>query len=150
MARPDPARGQVVRFKYLWRREEHEGLSEGEKHRPCAVVVSIPEQQQSPERVMVCAITHSEPEPPTVGVPIPVEAKGDTGLDEKCSWVIVSEVNKVSWSSTRFIRTNAGQWTYGVLPEEVMETVRKAIMERIKANEIDVIHRDQIDERVNR
>jgi|SRR4051812_2439780 hypothetical protein len=99
---------------------------------------------------MVCAITHSPPEPPTIGIEIPAEAKGDTGLDEDRSWVIVNEVNKVGWSSSRFTRTNLGRWTYGVLPEEVMTAVRDAIRDRIKANQMDVVDRDQIDERTAR
>lgn len=150
MERPAPQYGHVVRFEYLWRAEEHDGHADGAKFRPCAVVVALEPKGDEPQRVMVCAITHTEPRPPSVGIEIPPEANQVAGLDEDRSWVIVSEVNKVQWSSRRFSRTNYGKWEYGVLPQEVMNAVRRAIADGIRAAQMDVVDRDQIDERVSR
>jgi hypothetical protein len=99
---------------------------------------------------MLCPITHTEPTPPSVGIEISSEDSKESGLDDQRSWVIVSEVNKVSWSSGRFERTNFGKWEYGELPEQVMMAIREAIVARVSAGQMDVIDREQIDERVDR
>jgi hypothetical protein len=147
VARPDPERGHVVRFEYLWASEESQGYADGEKYRPCAVVVTIAAKGDQPLRTMLCGITHTEPKPPSEGVAIPPQAKAAMGLDDEPSWAIISEVNTVNWSDARFRRTVTGGWTYGALPFEVMEEIREKMVARIKAGTVDILDRNRIDER---
>ncbi|MCL6682887.1 type II toxin-antitoxin system PemK/MazF family toxin [Sphingomonas alba] len=147
MSRPDPQYGQVVRFEYLWASEAAEGYAEGEKRRPCAIIVTIAAKDDKPLRTMLCAITHSQPRPPQEGVELSADAKKAAGLDDEPSWVLTSEVNTVNWDSRRFSRTPSGDWAYGVLPAEVMREIRDKIMARNKAGKMDIVDRENIDRR---
>jgi hypothetical protein len=147
VARPDPERGQVIRFEYLWASEESQGYADGEKYRPCAIVVTIAPKGDKPLRAMLCGITHTRPRPPSEGVAIPAQAKAALGLDAEPSWAIISEVNTVNWSDARFRKTPSGGWTYGELPAQVMEEIRDKMIARIKAGTVDILDRDRIDER---
>ena len=150
MARPDPQRGQVVRYEYLWASEAlQDGLSEGEYPRPCAVVVQIAPKDGGPLQAMLCGITHTEPRPPSEGILVPPDLKRSLGLDDQPSWVITSEVNTVNWSDRRFVKTPSGQWEYGVFPRELMEEIRDRMMVRIRAGSMDVVNRPEIDKRVS-
>ena len=137
----------MVRYEYLWASEELQGYAEAEKVRPCAVVVAIQAKDEAPVQAMLCGITHTEPRPPSEGVEIPADVKHSLGLDEKPSWVITSEVNTVNWSDRRFVRAPSGNWEYGELPREIMEQVRDQMMARIKAGEMDIVKRPEIDSR---
>lgn len=38
---PEPEPGLVIRYAYLWRREQETGREKGTKDRPCAVVLAL-------------------------------------------------------------------------------------------------------------
>jgi hypothetical protein len=38
MALPEPERGLVISYSYLWSHEAAEGAEEGRKNRPCVIV----------------------------------------------------------------------------------------------------------------
>jgi hypothetical protein len=58
---PDPHPGLVIRYAYLWKREHDQGREEGSKDRPCAIVVSVLDDEGEQE-AMVLPITHSAPQ----------------------------------------------------------------------------------------
>ena len=92
---PEPEVGLVISYSYLWK-EEEQGLVEGRKDRPCAMVltVEVPAAESSRRKqVAVAPITHSLPYDPNVAIEIPPRIKEHLGLDGKRSWVILEEVN---------------------------------------------------------
>ena len=59
---PEPERGLVVRYSYLWHSEAQRGQEEGVKERPCAIVIAVKRAKDGKNRVMVAPITHTPPE----------------------------------------------------------------------------------------
>ena len=57
MSFPEPYPGLVIRYSYLWKREQDEGREEGSKDRPCAVLLSVLDEDEERE-VLVLPITH--------------------------------------------------------------------------------------------
>ena len=76
---PEPYAGLVIRYSYLWKREQEAGREEGTKDRPCAVVMAIMDQDGEWE-VLVLPITHSPPDPADA-IEIPTATKKRLGLD---------------------------------------------------------------------
>ena len=56
MTFPDPHPGLVIHYAYLWKREHDEGHEEDGKNRPCAIVLSVLDDDGEQE-VMVLPIT---------------------------------------------------------------------------------------------
>lgn len=71
MALPDPERGLVVRYDFLCKHEHEEGRDHGRKDRPCAIVLVAKPDRHGRQKVLVCPITHSEPEREDEAIAIP-------------------------------------------------------------------------------
>lgn len=143
MAKPDPQGGLVIRYDYLWLREQQTGSLEGSKERPCAIVVAVPASDKNPLRAIVCGITHSEPEPPDEGIELPPKVKRHLGLDANRSWVIVSETNIVEWDDPGIVPTPSGDWAYGFVPEALADLIRNRVLERQASGTLPLIDRKQ-------
>ena len=48
MSLPEPERGLVIRYSYLWKSEHDEGRDEGIKDRPCAIVLNVTDGTSAP------------------------------------------------------------------------------------------------------
>ncbi len=97
---PEPEVGLVISYSYLWKEEEEQGLVEGRKDRPCAIVLTgeVPTAESNRRKqVAVAPITHSPPHDPSVAIEIPPRVKAHLGLDGERSWVILEEVNIFMW-----------------------------------------------------
>lgn len=114
----------VVRYEYLWQSREQQGESEGEKYRPCLIILAVPATDAEPAKAMVCAITHSRPRGDDIGIEIPDDAKTMMGLDGADQWVIVSEANLLNWNDVGLVQLSNGGWTYGTAPKSLAESVR--------------------------
>ena len=79
--------GTVIRYSYLWRREADEGLRDGRKHRPAAIISA----RTAGGETLVVPITHSEPSDPAMAIEVPAEERQRIGLDDERSWIIVAE-----------------------------------------------------------
>ena len=116
---PEPEVGLVISYSYLWKEEEEQGLVEGRKDRPCAIVLTIDvpaAESNRRKQVIVAPITHSPPHP-NVAVEIPPRVKEHLGLDGERSWVILDEVNIFTWPGfdLRPIRRGETRIDYGLL-----------------------------------
>ena len=60
MSFPEPYAGLVIRYAYLWKREFDAGREEGTKDRPCAIVMTVVDEDGDKE-VLVLPVTHSRP-----------------------------------------------------------------------------------------
>jgi hypothetical protein len=124
---PAPIPGLVLCYSYLWKREADQGNVEGQKHRPCVVVVSV--QRLADELVVTVApITHSTPDDPERAVRLSVVTCRRLGLDEQTNWIVATEVNTFVWPGPDLAPTSDGRPAYGELPAVVFEALQKKIL----------------------
>ena len=143
---PDPQPGLVISYAYLWAEESEQGMVEGRKDRPCAIVVAIarPEMSQR-QQVAVVPITHTPPRDPSVAVEIPPRVKAHLGLDAERSWIIADEFNVFTWPGfdLRPIKTKNGRVDYGFLPPKLFDRLIEKIGELREQGRIDQTSRDE-------
>ena len=141
---PEPEPGLVIRYSYLWRREQEAGREEGVKDRPCAIVLALAGQEDDRPRAVVLPVTHTPPQLPTEGVELPAATKRRLGLDEERSWVVTSEANSFLWPGPdlRFLPGRGPESTvYGLLPPDVFQAVRESFLARIRVKQAGLIQR---------
>jgi hypothetical protein len=129
---PAPHPGLVIRYSYLWRREHLEGRVEGTKDRPCAVVMSVVDDEGEQE-ILVLPITHTPPANPADAVEIPVDTKNRLGLDFDRSWIVITEANEFLWPGPD-LRPIPGRddstIAYGTLAPRFFAHVRERFLKR--------------------
>jgi hypothetical protein len=142
---PAPRPGLVIRYSYLWKREQDAGLEEGTKPRPCAVVLSMKHDGRR-DRVIVLPITHSRPANPSDPIEIPSLTKARLGLDADLSWIVISEVNEFLWPGPD-LRPAPGEKShsivYGVLPPKFYRHVRDRFTERVRQRLVTRVRRTE-------
>jgi hypothetical protein len=125
----------VIRYAYLWRREAEEGLEEGAKDRPCAIILAV-ETQVDDTLVYVLPITHTQPRLAEDGLELPQVTKLRLRLDSDRSWIMLTEANIFAWPGPD-LRLVEGQGprsiAYGMLPPKLMAVVRERFLERVKS-----------------
>ena len=128
MPLPKPEPGLVIRYSYLWLNESLKGQEEGVKDRPCAIVATIQDDVDGQKRVLVLPITHSKPNNLEWAIEIPQAVKRHLGLDDACSWIVLSESNEFLWPGPDLRRVRDGDdstVSYGFLPPNLFITVRQ-------------------------
>jgi PemK-like, MazF-like toxin of type II toxin-antitoxin system len=128
---PVPQPGLVISYSYLWAREHQEGVEEGRKDRPCAIVAARQIIEEC-EVVTVIPITHTPPSNASDAVEIPSAIKAHLGLDDLPSWIIVTETNDFLWPGAD-IRPVPGvsprRYHYGMLPPRFFAHVRDRLLQ---------------------
>jgi len=130
MPYPKPEPGLVIGYSYLWQNEEQQGHVEGGKNRPCAIIFTVINKEDE-QIVAVLPITHTEPLNQDEGVEIPHSIKKRLGLDDECSWVIVSELNKFVWPGPDLrpaSREELEKYDYGLLPPIFYEEIKVKLL----------------------
>jgi hypothetical protein len=74
---PEPYAGLVIRYAYLWKREFDAGRDEGMKDRPCAIVMTLIDEDGDKD-VLVLPITHSPPANAADAIEIPSLPRTDS------------------------------------------------------------------------
>jgi hypothetical protein len=129
---PEPYAGLVIRYSYLWKREQEEGREEGTKDRPCAVVLVVTDEDGEQE-VLVLPITHTPPADSDDAVEIPPATKKRLGLDADRSWIVITEANEFVWPGPDLRPIpgrDASTVAYGPLPPRLFAHVRDRFLER--------------------
>ena len=145
MAFPKPVPAQVIRYCYLWKSEQERGQEEGNKDRPCAVVLTA-QAKEGGFVVTVLPITHTPPYDPAEAVEIPAATKDRLGLDGARSWVVLTEANRFTWPGPDLRmarRDDPSSVVYGLLPEHVFETIRKRFIGYLKARQAELVKRTE-------
>jgi hypothetical protein len=96
VAFPKPVAALVIRYAYLWRREAQAGREEGAKDRPSAIILATPVADDE-QRVFVRPITHTAPADLEDAIEVPHATKVRLGLDDKPSYVVLTEANDFVW-----------------------------------------------------
>jgi hypothetical protein len=111
VAIPTPNKGALIWFSYLWAKDYLAGQIHGRKTRRCIVLASSQSAPPyGPVRVVVCPITHTEPEDLSTAIEISLSDAVACGLDDCTSWVIVNDVNHFIWPGY----DTEADWTTGV------------------------------------
>lgn len=130
MPLPDPRPGLVFRYEYVWKRQERAGQTVGEKERPACVVLAITGESGQP-RVLIVPITTRQPADGTPALIIPAAVKRHLGLDaDRPSWIVLDEANIDTWPSPdmRPIPGQKGRFAYGLLPQRMVNDIRRVIL----------------------
>jgi hypothetical protein len=144
---PKPLPSQVVRYSYLWDSERRRGQEEGVKDRPCAVVLLM-KNADGADVVTVLPITRTPPATShrDLAIEIPIITKRRLGLDDKRSWIILSEANRITLPCPELrIATdddpNSG--VYSMLPEKLFERVRLGFIAGLKSRQATLMERTE-------
>lgn len=134
MAYPKPEPGLVIRYLFLWREQADRGQDEGEKDRPCAIVMTA-QDDQGDTVVIVLPVTHTPPVVPDLAVEIPATTKARLGLDDKPSWIIVNEANRFIWPGPDLrprVPGDTSSVAYWLLPAGLFTQVRDKLAKAIE------------------
>ena len=132
---PTPEPGLVIRYSFLWREQAARGQDEGEKDRPCAVVVTT-KNEMGETIVIVLPITHTPPRNKDLAVEIPAATKQRLGLDDDRSWIVVTDANRFIWPGPDLrprVAGDASSVAYGVLPAKLFNEVRDKLAAAVAA-----------------
>lgn len=143
MELPLPVPGLVIRYSYLWSRHANAGAEEGDKDRPCAVLLTT-QSRSGRDIVTVLPVTHSPPEDDDLAVEIPLATKQRLGLDGERSWVILSEANRFTWPGPDLRRVPGdpdGRVDYGFLPAKLYEIIRDKWLAAFDRNQVSDVPR---------
>lgn len=124
---PKPIPGLVIRYAYLWKREADAGRIEGQKHRPCAIVVAVV-QEEGEWVVTVAPVTHRRPDDSEASIMLSAATRRRLGLGDKPNWIIATEVNSFFWPGPDLRPTARGKYAYGELPAVVFEALKQRIL----------------------
>ncbi|HLI67049.1 MAG TPA: growth inhibitor PemK [Caulobacteraceae bacterium] len=140
MALPEPEPGLVIRFNYLWRREQAAGQENARYPRPCAIVLAV-RRSAGLTVVMVAPITHASPGATTSAIEIPPKVKQRLGLDAARSWVVVDEVNEFVWPGFDLAPDQNGEVAIGFLPPRLYEQIRRRLIANVRAGGVGRVSR---------
>jgi hypothetical protein len=148
--KPTPVEGLVIRYDFLWQNEYQRGHMEGQKDRPCAIVIAVPEQNGAVERIIVAPITHAKPLEGVQAIEIPQKVKRHLGLDEERSWIIIDDLNRVRWDDPGIVPVSRSKWEYGALPQALLIQVQDQVRTQAKARKASLLDREKIEKRRTR
>jgi hypothetical protein len=135
----------VISYSYLWAREHEQGIEEGAKDRPCAIVAAR-QIIEGREVVTVVPVTHNAPADKADAVEIPAALKAHLGLDELPSWIIITETNDFIWPGPD-LRPRRGvkptRFDYGMLPPRFFAHVRERILRMHLQRRLHPVHRTE-------
>lgn len=124
---PTPIPGLVNRYAYLWKREAEAGQIEGQKHRPCAIVVAVT-REEGELVVTVAPLTRRRPKDLSQAVALTSATRRRLGLGNQPNWIMATEVNSFYWPGPDLRPTAKGQYAYGELPAVVFEALKQKIL----------------------
>lgn len=127
---PAPRPGLVICYSYLWADEYGRGREEGLKDRPCAIVAAR-QIVEGREVITVLPVTHRQPANPADGLEIPAPLKWHLGMDDKPSWIVLTETNDFLWPGPD-LRPIPGssppRFAFGMLPPRFYAHMREALL----------------------
>jgi hypothetical protein len=140
---PTPGPGLVIRYAFLWRDAAARGQEEGDKDRPCAVVMTTV-SEDGDLVVLVLPVTHSPPANPELAVEIPGETKRRLGLDHQRSWIVITDANRFVWPGPDLRPRTVGDpdsIAYGYLPSVLFRELRDKLARAIERRLAGVVRR---------
>ena len=129
MPLPGPAPGLVLAYSYLWKRQHAAGGEEGEKDRPCVIVLAST-SSDGETVVTVVPVTSRPPGANRAAIEIPPKVMRHLRLGTAPSWIIVDEVNRFVWPGPdlRQIPGHPGRFDYGFIPPKLYAAIKAALL----------------------
>ncbi|MGQ0621160.1 MAG: hypothetical protein ACT4QA_14770 [Panacagrimonas sp.] len=124
---PVPVPSLVIRYTYLWKREADQRNTEGQKHRPCAVVLCV-EEIDGEKIATVAPITHTPPSNREQAIELTPSTRRRLGLGDEKNWIMATEANCFYWPGPDLVPTANGQYTCGELPAVVFDALKARIL----------------------
>lgn len=124
----------MIRYSYLWQRDQTRGMTEGMKDRPCAIVLTVTGSDDE-KQVYVVPVTHSPPRDETAAIALPLRVKRHLGLDDEPAWIVLDEANRFVWPGPdlRFVPgSEPSSVVYGTLPPRLFAQVRDRVTEMVR------------------
>ena len=143
MPLPVPEPGLVVRYAYLWHSDYARGREEGDKDRPCAIILTAIDEAGETV-VTVLPVTHTPPQHADDAVELPLVVKRRLGLDDARSWVVVTEVNRFVWPGPDLrplAPPESGRFDYGLLPPGLYRSIRERFLACARAQRLRAVPR---------
>jgi hypothetical protein len=141
-----PTPGLVIRYDFLWKDDHDTGLVQGRKDRPCTVVLVSEPRDENAREVVVCAISHTPPDPDTPSVEIPYKVTQHLGLDDDRMWIKTDQVNVFRWEEGRLpfgvTPARKGEWSFGVMPYQLAKAAFDQVSERSREQTIVIVKRE--------
>ncbi|MDZ4375024.1 MAG: type II toxin-antitoxin system PemK/MazF family toxin [Phenylobacterium sp.] len=132
---PEPRPGLVIRYAYLWRREALAGQEDGQKERPCVVVLAV-RDLDGRKVVTVAPITHSPPERPELAIRMPPAVKARLSLDHDESWIVAADLNRFVWPGPDLRPASGAQtYAYGLIPAALYDQLRQRVLALARAGQ---------------
>jgi hypothetical protein len=139
---PTPEPGLIISYAYVWDHEAQSGQEEGRKDRPCVIALAVERQQDGETLVTVLPVTHRQPDDAAAAVEIPRAVKKHLGLDDRRSWVVVTEGDQFVWPGYDLRKVpGAERYEYGFLPPRFFNQVLAALRAWHKARKVTVTPR---------
>lgn len=144
MKLPLPEPGLVIRYGFLWRREDDAGREDASKARPSAIVTAV-EGAPGAIVVTVVPITHSPPTDAHQSVELPPNVKRMLGLDDERSWIITNELNSFDWPGPDIepVHPGSSSIVYGRLPSALLAEVLRSALSHVRAGRAKVVKRTE-------
>jgi hypothetical protein len=142
---PKPVPGLVIRYGYLWREEYLKGQEEGVKDRPCAIVLTVADENGD-QIITVLPITHTPPRQSGDAIEMPAATKRRLGLDDERSWIVLTEANRFAWPGPDLRparQGNAASVAYGLLPHGLFEQVRTSFIHLLRERKAGTVLRSE-------
>lgn len=117
--------GYVFRYSYLWHRQYREGREEGDKDRPCLVLVLIAIREDGSPVARVLPITHTRPSDADDAIEIQAAVKLRLRLDGERSWIDLTESKRFAWPGPDIRRVETDRGHYGPLPPALFAAVKR-------------------------
>lgn len=128
---PDPQAGLVIRYSFLWSDQARQGVLEGSKDRPCAIILVVQGQDGEADRVSVLPVTHSPPaaEPNVTHLRLTEAECRAAGLDGRPHWVVLTELNRFTWPGYDLRAVpGTGSCVHGRLPAQSYRRIVAAFL----------------------
>jgi hypothetical protein len=140
-----PRPGEVIRYAYLWTNEHETGLEEATKDRPCAVVLTML-QDDGDRIVFVLPITSRQPASVNDAEEVSEATRRRLGLQDSPCWIVLTEVNRFVWPGPdlRPVERPAGAfYSFGLLPARQFKRVRDAVLVLARTRTLGVVPRTE-------
>ena len=118
-------------------------MEEGLKNRPCAVVLTTP-NEDADVVVLVLPITHAPPADPSLAVEVSADTKRRLGLDEARSWIVLTDSNRFVWPGPDLRPLTPGDASsvaYGFLPRGLFLEIREKFVRALERRLAGVVPR---------
>ncbi|WP_309390106.1 hypothetical protein [Chelatococcus sambhunathii] len=117
-------------------------LTEGQKDRPCAIVLAARRAEDGLIRTIVAPITHRPPDDPASSLEIPAMVCRALELDEGSHWLRLDELNRFVWPGYDLRQRANGRYDYGMLPAELFERLKRGVIELHEARRNRIVGRE--------